>query len=125
MARRSTFRARFAAIAALHALALSGAAGCEDRLFHAFDAYPYDPHGDCLGAPEAIDVLDGPDPGKCPDLRCWKGPDGTFYVTDAACDAPLDFEDRTSDAEGPCVGALAAYARPNHGRCGLETKDGG
>jgi hypothetical protein len=96
---------------------LVAAATCQDRLAHVFGGWAYDTAGDCLDAPGVVDVVDGPDPGKCPQLRCWLAPDGTAYVTDEACDAPIDFQDQTKATSGVCVKALAAYHRTGHGLC--------
>jgi hypothetical protein len=86
--------------------------GCEDRSVHLFGAERYDPEGHCLEAPATVDVLSGPDPGPCNDLRCWQSPSGEVYVTSAACDAPPDFADRTSDPAGSlCAEALDAFAQ--------------
>lgn len=99
-------------------------AGCEGRLDHVFGGYPYDATQDCLDAPAAIDVVAGADPGMCPRLRCWLAPDGSYYVTDQACDAPPDYQDQTDDASSPCVKALAAYHRTGMGLCPGQA-DGG
>src|SRR5262249_21108388 len=85
---------------ALAALALTA---CSARLDHVFGAYVYDPVQDCLQAPATVDVIAGADPGMCPQLRCWQGPDGSIYVTSTACDAPPDYQDHTNDSSGPCV----------------------
>jgi hypothetical protein len=92
-------------------------AACQGRLDHTFGGYFYDSTQDCLDFPSVIDVVAGADPGTCPLLRCWLAPDGSIYVTNAACDAPPDYQDQTKDGSSPCVKALAAYARPGMGIC--------
>jgi hypothetical protein len=85
---------------------------CDDRPVHIFGAERYDPVRDCLEAPAAVDVLDGPDPGPCAELRCWQSPSGEVYVTSTACGSPPDFADRSSDPPGSlCAEALDAFAR--------------
>ncbi len=105
------------------AWALLGPGGCTSVVDHVFGGYAYDPANDCLQTSGAIDVIAGADPGMCPRLRCWQAPDGNVYVTDEACDAPVDYVDHTKDGSEPCVKALAAYARPGHGLC--AGSDGG
>jgi len=100
----------------LLALALALAA-CTTSHVHLFGAYRYDANRDCLESAATVDVIDGPDPGKCEVLRCWFAPADEVYVTDAACDAPISFVEHTSDTSGACVKALAAYAREAHGPC--------
>ncbi len=101
----------------LVALGALSAGGCSGRVAHAFGGYAYDTVNDCLSTSGAIDVIAGADPGTYPLVRCWQAPDGSTYVTDQACDAPPDYQDDTNAASGPCVKALAAYARPGHGLC--------
>jgi hypothetical protein len=94
---------------ALAAVAALGLAGCEDREVHVFSAQRYDPDRSCLEDPVAIDVLEGPDPGPCDDVRCWNAPSGDALITTAACNAPPDYEDGTADPAGSrCAAALAA-----------------
>jgi hypothetical protein len=102
---------------------LVAAAACSARLDHVFGAYAYDPVQDCLQGAAVVDVIAGPDPGMCPQVRCWQAPDGSIYVTSEACDAPLDYQDHTEDTSGPCVKALAAYAGSGNGLCAVP--DGG
>ena len=64
-------------------------------------------------------MLDGPDPGACPGARCWVTPNGTIYVTDQACDAPIDFIESTT---GPCKSALQAYKKRT--MCGAGASSG-
>ncbi len=104
-------------------LVLAGA-HCTDQVVHVFGGYAYDPAQDCLEAPGALDVLEGPAPAPCPTVRCWLAPDGTAVVTDEACDAPPDYEDETSASSGLCPKALAAYGRAGHGQC-PASPDGG
>lgn len=104
---------RWAGAAAL-LLALPALVACENRLAHPFGAYVYEadggPDGGCVTWPAVVDVVDGPAPAApCKVVRCWQGPDGSVYVTDAACDAPPDYQDKTEDTAGPCGKALAAY----------------
>ncbi len=108
----------------LGAAALS-AVRCQGRLDHVFGGYEYYAAQDCLYASGAIDVIAGADPGLCPMLRCWVAPDGEVYVTDEACDAPSDYLDETQATSGPCVKALAAYARPAHDLCPTPPDGGG
>ena len=115
---------RARALAGLAVAAALAAAACSARLDHVFGAYAYDPTGDCLQPPAAVDVIAGTDPGLCPQLKCWQRSDGTAYVTDQACDAPPDYVDGTKDTSGLCVKALAAYAGPGMGRC-TGAPDGG
>lgn len=85
---------------------------------HVFGAHRYDQARDCLEAAAAVDVLEGEDPGACSEVRCWMSPEFEVYVTDTACEGPLDFRDGTGDPEGTaCARALAAYDRPDHGLC--------
>jgi hypothetical protein len=112
------------------AIALAGVVACDAGVGHVFGGYPYDEKHDCLGATEAVDVIEGPEPASCSAVRCWRAPSGVTYVTDRACDAPPDYIDGTHDTTGPCVKALEAYGRtnPKHGRCpgtGSGGADGG
>jgi len=104
---------------------LLAAVGCHDRLAHFFGGYAYDATQDCLDPPGVVDVVAGPDPGQCPAVRCWQGPDGSIYVTSEACDAPPDYEEHTGDMSGPCVKALAAYADAGHDICPTPADAGG
>ncbi len=104
-------------VRSLAAVCLLSGSGCDGGLVHAFGGYAYDPDADCLKASGVIDVISGPDPGLCKKVRCWVSRDGFAYVTDTACDAPLDFVEETEATSGVCVKALAAYARDGHGRC--------
>jgi hypothetical protein len=90
---------------------------CTNRQQYVFGAYVYDPEADCLAPPAAVDVISGPDPGPCDRLRCWISPEKQVYVTDAACEAPVGFDDHTADGEGGCREALLAYEREDHGAC--------
>ena len=120
------FRISLALVITLPAAVISlTVLGCDAGLAHPFGAYPYDPDGDCLGASGVVDVLDGPAPPPCDVVRCFQAPSGSVFVTDQACDAPLDFHDRTEDPDGPCVKALGAYAAEGHGRCPRASHDGG
>jgi hypothetical protein len=97
---------------ALAALAVLGLAACEDREVHVFFAQRYDPVRDCLENEQAMDVIDGPDPGRCDQLRCWRSPGGGAVISTTACDAPPDYEDGTADGEGSlCAAALDALER--------------
>jgi hypothetical protein len=96
------------------------AAGCDGGLVHSFVAYPYDATLGCLESAATVDVIDGPDPGSCPEVRCWVKPSGEIFVSDKACDAPLDF---TKNASGPCKLALEAYK--NRVMCDATAQDGG
>jgi hypothetical protein len=108
------------------ALGLAAAgARCTNLAAYPFGGYAYDPTGDCLEAPGALDVIQGTMPAPCPILRCWVDPDGTAIVTDEACAAPPDYKDETNAASGPCPKALAAYARPGHGQCPPSLDGGG
>ncbi|MFO0759979.1 MAG: hypothetical protein U0359_26070 [Byssovorax sp.] len=104
---------------------LLGLGACEDRQVHVFSAFRYDADHDCLEAAAVVDVIDGPDPGTCPAVHCWENPLGDAFVTDQACDAPLDFHDHSGDADGPCAKALAAFARDGMGKCPAQAGDGG
>ena len=100
------------ALPALLATAFAGAlvaAACTDNIDHVFGGYAYDPVNNCLYTSGAVDVIAGADPGQCPELRCWLSPGGLVYVTDEACDAPIDYVDETQADSGPCVKALADY----------------
>jgi hypothetical protein len=99
--------------------------GCKANHVHIFGAYRYDTAQDCLEGPVAVDVIDGPDPGTCPRLRCWVSPGEEVYVTATACDAPVDYEERTRDPSAACVKALDAYGRADHGRCAGGVDDDG
>ena len=100
------------------------APSCGGGQNHTFGGYPYDPVGDCLDPPVIIDVVAGPDPGMCSVVRCWQDSCGGIFVTDASCDMPPGYQDLTHTTSGPCVKALAAYARPGHDFCKVIT-DGG
>lgn len=89
-------------------LAMIAGSGCDAGVVHAFGAFPYDATLGCLRSAEAVDVIDGPDPGSCAEVHCWVKPSGEIFVSDAACDAPLDF---TESASGPCKLALEAYKK--------------
>jgi len=105
---------------ALPLLALSAlpALACQDQLAHIFGGYAYDEAQDCLVLTGAVDVIAGPAPASpCPVLRCWLGTDGVAYVTNEACDAPPGYQDQTKTGAGPCVKALAAYAKKGHQLC--------
>lgn len=98
--------------------ALFASVGCEDRLAHPFGAYRYQPERDCFEGAATVDVIDGPDPGRCAALRCWISPAGETYVTTTACDGPSNYEEHTRDPAGsPCARALTAFARDGHGLC--------
>lgn len=102
--------AAFGALATFAALTLGA---CEEQQAHLLYAHRYDPDRGCLGPAEAVEVLDGPDPGPCGAPRCWHTPAGEVLVTPAAsaCDAPPDYVDGTADPPGsPCAAALAALA---------------
>jgi hypothetical protein len=90
---------------------------CERNVFHVFGGYSYDADAGCLYKSGAIDVIDGPDPGKCKKVKCWIGPAGQVVVTDTACDAPLDYTDGTAEDAGACPAALEAYEGEDHSRC--------
>jgi hypothetical protein len=107
------------------ALGAAAAVDCTGRLDHAFGGYAYDPTLSCLEASGAIDVIAGADPGQCAMLRCWLAPDGSIYVTDAACDAPPDYVDETDNDFPACVKALALYNGPGHTLCPMPDGGGG
>jgi hypothetical protein len=95
-----------------------GAVHCDARLAHAFGGYAYNETADCFYLSGAVDVIAGADPGQCPNrLRCYVAPDSNVYVTDDACDSPPDYQDETHSTSGPCVKALAAFARPGNSLC--------
>ena len=97
------------------AIALSA---CSGGVVHLFGAYRYDPVQDCLEPSAAVDVIDGEDPGRCLDTRCWTSPAREVYVTTTACDAPPDYREGTRDAPGSrCALALAAKARDGGAPC--------
>jgi hypothetical protein len=81
---------------------------CDAGLVHTFGAFPYNTSQNCLEAATPLDVIDGPDPGSCPVVHCWVNPVGEVFVSDMACDAPLDFKE---SASGPCELALEAYKK--------------
>jgi hypothetical protein len=111
---------RLLAAALALAVASAFAGGCDGGLVHSFIAYPYNATVGCLEAAAAVDVIDGPDPGSCPGVSCWVKPSGEIFVSDKACDAPLDF---TKNASGPCALALEAYK--NRVMCDDAATDGG
>ncbi|MEO7327367.1 MAG: hypothetical protein ABI193_02230 [Minicystis sp.] len=103
-----------------------GGAGCgAGEGVHAWSAFLYDPVRHCLGAAAVVDVIAGPDPGGCAEIRCWERVSGDVFVTDATCEAPVDFTDHSADADGPCKEALAAYADQQKGRCAPPVGDAG
>ena len=105
-------RLRFAASLALIAAGAVLGGACNASLVHTFGAFPYDAKDDCLEIGQTLDVIEGPDPGACSKLRCWVNPAGEAFVTDKACDAPIDLAESTT---GPCEPALEAYK--NHVMC--------
>jgi hypothetical protein len=96
---------------------------CGDNQVYPFYAWEYDATRDCLVTASAVDVIAGPYPGQCIQLRCWYAPNGDYYVTDTACVAPADYEDETDDATGVCSEALKVYGRDGHDVC--PALDGG
>ena len=94
--------------AALLALITGAVVSCDDGLVHTFFALPYNATLGCLRSAAAVDVIDGPDPGSCAEVHCWVKPGGEIFVSDRACDAPLDF---TKSASGLCKLALDAYKK--------------
>ena len=98
---------RVAAAVALLIGAVCGGA-CDSGLVHTFGAYPYNVARNCLENAGAVDVIDGPDPGACPGARCWVTSSGNVYVSDQACDAPIDY---TQSTAGPCALALEAFKK--------------
>ena len=113
---------RLRVAAALLALPLASAVlvggACSASLVHTWGAFPYDAEHDCFGDALILDVLDGPDPGSCPVVHCWVNPTGEIFVTDKACDAPIDLTESTS---GTCSAALKTFKLP--GKCAVL--DGG
>lgn len=101
-----------AAAASLSLLLAAGSGACGGGHVHVFGAFPYDALRDCLDVGQTLDVIDGPDPGTCSVLRCWLDPSGAAFVTDKACDAPLNLTESTGEA---CIPALVAYK--NHMMC--------
>jgi hypothetical protein len=101
---------------------------CSGRVVHTFGAERWNAAGYCLEKGAAVDVIEGADPGQCPSVRCWVGPDGEVWVTTTACDGPADFREGTKDPPGSaCADAIAAEGRgavcPEDG--GLPPPDGG
>jgi len=109
--------------AAALGLVVAVLAGCPATHVHIFGAFRYDAMSCCLEDAAGVDVIDGPDPGNCAEVRCWISPASEVYVTDKACDAPPDYSEHTSDTSGPCVDALAAFQGKK--RCGGPGSDGG
>ena len=95
-----------AAVALLTGAFLGGA--CDDGLVHTFIAFPYNVAQNCLESVGVVDVVDGADPGVCSGARCWVAPSGDIFVSDQACDAPLDY---TESTVGPCKQALEVYKK--------------
>ena len=87
---------------------------CNATVVHTWGAYPYDADTGCFGEAEIVDVVDGPDPGSCPVVHCWVNPAGDIFVTDKACDSPLDLTESTS---GVCAVALKTFRNP--GMCAV------
>jgi hypothetical protein len=81
---------------------------CSASLVHTWGAFTYDAADDCLHHAQLVDVIDGPDPGTCSAVHCWVNPAGEAFVTDKACDAPVDVTESTT---GFCEGALKAYKK--------------
>ena len=79
---------------------------CHSELVHVFGAFPYHVTGDCFDGAQQLDVIDGADPGSCPTVRCWVNHAGDAFVTDRACDAPIDL---TESDSGACKLALEAF----------------
>jgi len=85
---------------------------------HGVLGFRYDPDRDCLENPSALDVLEGPEPAPCPGQRCLEQEEtSAVFVTNAICDVPPGFVDRTDQGLDACVKALEAYAREGHGFC--------
>ena len=115
--RRAALAGRTLALAGL-ALALAGSTACNGKArVHTFFARFWNADDACLETAAVIDVIEGSDPGSCPRTQCWLSPAGDAFVTTAACDAPLDFRDATSDADSPGADALAALAAGADGDC--------
>jgi hypothetical protein len=97
------------AVALLSMIVASAASGaCGSGQVHVFGAFPYDAANDCLEPAQTLDVIDGPDPGMCPVVRCWLDPTGAAFVTDEACDAPINLAESVS---GNCAPALEAFKK--------------
>ena len=113
---RPRVAAALLALPVASAVLIGGA--CDARLVHTWGAFPYDATTDCFGDAQILDVLDGPDPGSCPVVHCWVNPVGEIFITDNACDAPIDLTESTS---GACAAALKTFKTP--GMCAIV--DGG
>jgi len=110
---------RRAALALAIGVLTSG--GCSDEV-HVFGAHHYDSDADCLEGAAAVEVLEGPDPGPCEEVRCWRSPEDEIFVTSTACDGPPGYSEETDAPEGePCALALAAFARGDEGRCDTDS----
>jgi hypothetical protein len=79
---------------------------CKASLVHTWGAFRYDAEHDCFDDAEILDVIDGPDPGSCPVVHCWVNSASEIFVTDKACDAPLDLKESTA---GDCASALNSF----------------
>ena len=86
------------------AVVLVGA--CSSSLVHTWGAFPYNPKFDCFDDAKILDLIDGADPGTCPVVHCWVNPAGDIFITDNACDAPLDL---TESKTGVCETALKSF----------------
>jgi hypothetical protein len=93
------------------ALAALGVAGwhCNEQGVHLFIAARWVPEAMCLTQQRVVDVVDGNDPGFCPEVRCFTSPAAETYVSTQMCDAPADYVEVTDPEPGsPCALALAA-----------------
>jgi hypothetical protein len=109
------------ASAALAALAcILQAFACDEVASHPFPARLYEPGRGCVGAPIALDVVEGPDPGGCAATCIVRSGDGGRDVYVSTMCAPYPPFHDTTGADPLCGPALAAFARTD-----LCLSDGG
>lgn len=100
-------------------------AGCKSEAdVHPFYAAQYDPEAQCFGPMTVNDILEGPEPGRCSQIVCWRNTWGDTYVSAAMCDGPPDWTKVEQPAAGSiCEKAVAVFAKYGAGQCVPEGGD--
>jgi hypothetical protein len=93
---------------------------CDDVASHPYPGRIYEEGRGCLGAPIALDVVEGPDPGGCTATCLVSATDGGRIVYISTMCAPYPPFHDTSGTDPLCGPALAAFARTD-----LCLSDGG
>jgi hypothetical protein len=122
----SQWARRWAAAVAVMATPWFGMSCSQNGDVHLFFAAPYVPSSDCLDDVVVVDVLNGSDPGRCPQVLCWLNPyNQEAYVSLMMCDGPMDWTRVDHPASGSvCEAALAAYQRAGDGSCSRDAGSG-